>query len=403
MERAPPSNARAEGKDDMRPNYHRSFPLRPLLAAAALAAAPAASFTAAFAVALAVGAPGAQAAQTLVVEGAGNGHGVGMSQEGAKGYAEHGETWQAILAHYYAGTAIGTVPAGTKVKVLMKGKVKSIPLETYVAGVVGAEMPASWPAAALEAQAVASRTYAITDHAGGSRFDVYSDTRSQMFLGTKAQTARTNAAVQATAGQVVTYNGQPAITFFFASSGGETESVQNGFPGAAPEPWLQGVADPWDQGPLHRWTVSMGFHAAAARLRGLVKGAFRGIEVLRRGVSPRILSAYVLGSAGRTEVNGPELAGRLGLDSTWAYFSVKSARGVRQEPDQSAQKTPPPEAPGTGTPPAGAQTEPPAGTTGGAPQSPPGATVPPPSTTGPEGGTNAGAASAGPSGGTVSG
>ena len=50
-------------------------------------------------------------------------------------------------------------------------------------------MPASWPLAALEAQAVASRTYALTDHAGGSRFDVYADTRSQVYLGAKAHTA----------------------------------------------------------------------------------------------------------------------------------------------------------------------------------------------------------------------
>jgi SpoIID/LytB domain protein len=383
MERAPPSNARAEGKNDMRPNYHRFFPLRPLLAAAALVGA------------LGAGTTQAGAQPTLVIGGAGNGHGVGMSQDGAKGYAEHGYQWQAILARYYTGTTIGTVPAGTKVRVLIRGKVKRIPLETYVAGVVGAEMPADWPQAALEAQAVASRTYALTDHAGGSRFDVYSDTRSQVFLGTRAQTARTNAAVAATAGQIVTYNGQPAITYFFASSGGATESVQNGFPGAAPEPWLVGVADPYDQGPLHRWTVSMTFHEAAAALRGLVKGSFRGIEVLRRGYSPRIVSAYVLGSAGRTQVEGPELAGRLGLDSTWAYFSVKTARGVRAEPDLSGQKTPPPETPGTGTPPAGAQTEPPPGASGGASGAPP-------STTGPEGGTNAGAASAGPSGGTVS-
>jgi len=341
----------------MRPNYHRSFPLRPLLAATALVAA------------LGAGTAQARAQPTLVIQGAGNGHGVGMSQEGAKGYAEHGYTWQAILAHYYTGTAIGAVPAETKVRVLLKGKVRKIPLETYVAGVVGAEMPATWPTAALEAQAVASRTYAITDHAGGSRFDVYADTRSQVFLGAKAQTARTNAAVAATAGQVVTYNGQPAITFFFASSGGATESVQNGFPGAAPEPWLVGVADPYDQGPLHSWTVSMSFPTAAARLHGLVKGSFRGIEVLRRGYSPRLLSAYVLGSAGRTQVDGPELAGRLGLDSTWAYFSVKTSGGTRPEPDQSAQKTPPPEAPGTGTPPTGAPTEPPAAA-GGTPPPP---------------------------------
>jgi stage II sporulation protein D len=279
-------------------------------------------------------------ASTLVVSGAGDGHGVGMSQEGALGYAQHGYGYQAILAHYYTGTALGTVAPGTTVRVLLHGKVHRMPLETYVRGVVGAEMPASWPAAALEAQAVASRTYAITDHAGGSRFDVYADTRSQVFVGTKAQTAQTDAAVAATAGQVVTYGGQPAITYFFASSGGETESVQNAWPGSAAEPWLRGVADPFDQGPLHSWTVSIPFAQAAARLRGLVRGSFQGIEVLRRGYSPRIVSAYVLGSAGRTPVTGPQLAGRLGLYDTWAYFSVRTARGTRPEPDVSGYSAP---------------------------------------------------------------
>jgi SpoIID/LytB domain protein len=320
------------------------------------------------------------ASPTLVIQGAGDGHGVGMSQEGALGYAQHGYAYQAILAHYYTGTALGTVPAGTKVRVLMGGKVRAIPLEAYVRGVVGAEMPASWPLAALEAQAVASRTYALTDHAGGARFDVYSDTRSQMYLGTKAQTARTNEAVAATAGEVVTYGGQPAITYYFASSGGATESVQNAFPGAAPEPWLQGVQDPYDQGPLHSWTVSMSFPTAAARLRGLVRGSFRGIEVLRRGYSPRIVSAYVLGSSGRTDVSGPELESRLGLNATWAYFSSRTAHGTQPEPDLSHHTAPA----------SGAEAPAPTG-------APPGALIP----AGPEGGTNAGAATPGPSGGTV--
>jgi stage II sporulation protein D len=314
----------------MRPSYHRYRPHQPLLAilliAVGLASAPAP----------------AGASPTLVIQGAGDGHGVGMSQEGAAGYAQHGYSYQAILAHYYTGTALGTVSQQLEVRVLIGGKVRAIPLEAYVRGVVGAEMPASWPLAALEAQAVASRTYAITNHAGGTRFNVYDDTRSQVYLGTKAQTARTNAAVAATAGQVVTYNGQPAITYYFASSGGETESVQNAFPGATPEPWLRGVQDPYDQGPLHTWTVSMSFATAAARLHGLVRGAFRGIEVLRRGYSPRIVSAYVLGSAANTEVSGPELASRLGLSATWAYFNTRTAHGTQPEPDLSHYASPPP-------------------------------------------------------------
>jgi stage II sporulation protein D len=265
-----------------------------------------------------------------------------MSQEGALGYAQHGYGYAAILAHYYTGTALGSVPASTTVRLLINGKVRKLPLETYVRGVVGAEMPASWPLAALEAQAVASRTYAITDHAGGARFDVFADTRSQLYLGRQAQTAQTEAAVAATAGQVVTYAGKPAITYFFASSGGMTESVQNGFAGATPEPWLQGVADPFDEGAQHTWSVSMSFAAASARLRGLVRGAFRGIEVLKRGYSPRILTANVLGSKGDTQVSGPELEDRLGLYDDWAYFSVRTANGTTAEPDLSHYSAAPP-------------------------------------------------------------
>jgi SpoIID/LytB domain protein len=274
-------------------------------------------------------------ASTLVIDGAGEGHGVGMSQDGALGYAERGWPYMAILSHYYTGTALGQAPPNTVVRVLLHGKVKRVALEAYVRGVVAAEVSSSWPMAALQAQAVASRTYAITAHAGGARFDVYPDTRSQMYLGRAAETARTNAAVAATAGQIVTYAGQPAITYFFAGSGGFTESVQYAFPGASPQPWLVGVLDPYDAGPLHRWTKTLSFRAAASRLSGLVKGSFEGVEVVRRGSSPRIVSAWVLGSKGRTLVGGPELAARLGLYDTWAYFSVKDSHGLRPEPDAS--------------------------------------------------------------------
>ena len=84
-------------------------------------------------------------AATLVIDGAGDGHGVGMSQEGALGYAEHGCSYNEILAHYYTGTALGQAPAGAKVRVLIGSRVKTLPLESYVRGVISAEMPAEWP------------------------------------------------------------------------------------------------------------------------------------------------------------------------------------------------------------------------------------------------------------------
>jgi stage II sporulation protein D len=283
---------------------------------------------------------GAQASaastQELLIEGAGFGHGVGMSQEGALGYAEHGFSYQQILAHYYTGTALGTAPANTKIRVLLGGKVQPVALETYVRGVVSAEVSASWPLAALEAQAVASRTYALTAHAGGTKFDVYSDTRSQVYRGVAAQTPQTNAAVAATAGQIVTYQGQPVATYFFASSGGRTENVEDSFVGSTPEPWLRGVVDQYEpHADHHTWKTALSFAAAAAKLRGLVHGSFEGIEVVKRGFSPRIVSAYVLGSAGRAAISGPALAERLGLYSAWAYFSTREGQSVKPEPDRS--------------------------------------------------------------------
>jgi SpoIID/LytB domain protein len=312
-----------------------------LLATLALAAAPA-------------------SASTLVIEGAGDGHGVGMSQDGSLGYAQHGWSAAQILAHYYTGTTLGQAPANFVVKVLVGARVERVPLERYVRGVVSAEMPSSWPLAALEAQAIASRSYALTTDAGGTRFDVYSDTRSQMYLGAAAETASTNAAVAATAGQVVLYQGKPVTTYYFASSGGMTENIENSFIGAQPEPWLKGVPDSYET-KASDWKLSMSFASATARLSGLVRGSFRGIEVLKRGVSPRIVAAEVLGSRGDTPVSGPELEARLGLDSAWAYFSVKSGTSLRREPDASGQAAFTPTAPESPPPSATAPTTAPQG------------------------------------------
>jgi stage II sporulation protein D len=308
--------------------------------------------------------PTSAGASTLLIEGAGDGHGVGMSQDGALGYAQHGWSYGQILAHYYTATTIGRAPAKDVVKVLEGTRVVRVPLERYVRGVVAAEMPSSWPMAALEAQAIASRTYVLTNDLGGTRFDVYSDTRSQVYGGRAAETAATNAAVTATAGQIVEYGGRPAATYYFASSGGMTEDNENSFLGSTPEPWLRGVSDAYET-KASDWRASISFARAASRLGGLVKGSFRGVEVLARGVSPRIVSAEVLGSGGRSRVSGPELAARLGLKSTWAYFAVKNGASVTREPDLSGQAPftpPPPQAPPAGTPPPSA-----AGPQGGTP------------------------------------
>jgi stage II sporulation protein D len=358
-----------------------------------------------------VAAAAARGASTFYIRGGGDGHGIGMSQYGAYGYALHGAGYQFILAHYYQGTSLGTNDPQQTVRVLLStgsaafsgatavghtrlqaattydvtasadgslqvstaaGKrvgsfaapltvagpaplavpghgsyrgwlefspdgsggvqtVDAVGLDDYVRGVVAAEMPSSWATAALEAQAIAARTYAITTTVGGLGYDLYSDTRSQMYGGVSAETAATDAAVAATSGQIVTYDGQPAVTYFFASSGGHTESIQNVWTGATPEPWLRGVPDPYDGAggdPYHSWGLQMSLSAAAAKLGGLVKGNLLGIQVTRHGASPRIVQAEVVGTRGSRAATGTELQDIFGLSTTDATFTTISTQAT---------------------------------------------------------------------------
>ena len=203
-----------------------------------------------------------------------------------------------------------------------------------------AESPASWPAEALKAQAITARTYAITT-AKSDDFDHYADTRSQVYKGVGIETASTNKAIADTRGQIVTYQGQPVVTYFFSTSGGRTESVENTNLGDEPKPWLKSVEDPYDDvSPRHRWTLKPSKASVAKKLGGLVKGSFKGIRVTKRGESPRIMTAEVVGSRGVTQTDGPTLRARLGLFDTWASFTaIKSVEGRRLGRDGRAAAT----------------------------------------------------------------
>ncbi|MGZ4270584.1 MAG: SpoIID/LytB domain-containing protein [Solirubrobacteraceae bacterium] len=366
---------------------------------------------------LLIAVPGAQAATKLTISGAGFGHGIGMSQFGAYGYALHLTDYRTILAHYYTGTALSQLSSNPDVSVLLQdgrpsirftgalsagdmdldqsktysvaqgsgglvirevggGKVGAtagplqvnapvggavkllgvstpgirdglyrnalvlsaagsrmravnvLDLESYVRGVVSGESPSGWPTEALRAQAVAARTYAITTNAGGGSFSQYADTRSQVYRGVAGETPSTDAAVRDTQGQVVTYNGAPVTTFFFSTSGGETEDIENSFVGSAPKPWLKAVQDPFDSlSPKHRWGPYRYTATQAARKLGhLLKGRFKKIKVLQRGVSPRVVRAQVVGTKGVVNVTGPQLRGAFGLFDTWAYFTSVSTK-----------------------------------------------------------------------------
>ncbi|MGI9539366.1 MAG: SpoIID/LytB domain-containing protein [Miltoncostaeaceae bacterium] len=209
--------------------------------------------------------------------------------------------------------------------------VNRVPLEAYLRGVVPREMPARWgdeAPAALRAQAVAARSYALATRRRGQDFDAYDDVRSQVYGGLAAEDRRADRAVAATRGRVVTHAGRVATTFFFSTSGGRTEDAGNVFGSSAP--YLRSVADPFDRGsPYHRWPDPPSFSPGAlARALGL-GSPVTAVRVLRRGKSPRVVEALVVTRSGaRHTRSGTELRRALGLRDTW-FTVVRQTGGNR--------------------------------------------------------------------------
>ena len=328
----------------------------------------------------------AHASSVVVLTGRGWGHGVGMSQWGAYGYARHGWSWQRILAHYYPGTTLGWA-ANARIRVLLAagqprvsfacpgpievsdvtGRTRSLPagaysvgprlilplgrhhrglalpspvalgcpsapilwngsgyhgtlvvrsdghslavvngvdLEDYLLGVVGSEMPSRWSLDALEAQAVAARSYALATLRPSTFYDLFADTRSQMYEGTAGESANVALAVQRTSGRVLTYQGRIAETFFFSSSGGRTANVRDVWPGDGAIPYLRSVDDPYDvASPHHLW------RAIELEPRRIGGASVR----LVRTPSGRVASVVVGGRA----VGAETFMQRFHLRSTW--------------------------------------------------------------------------------------
>ena len=198
--------------------------------------------------------------------------------------------------------------------------INAVPVDQYVKGVIPNESPASWPQAALRAQAVAARSYALSVQVSGNGFDLYDDTSSQVYDGLDSETVATNLAADSTRGEVLSYGGQIAETYFSACSGGHTESVQNVFFGPA-VPYLVGVPDPYDYYcPLHAWTLRFSGQEISSRLSGYLDGRLEGVEVIQRGSSPRIVWARLYGTGGVTKIRGDQLAAALGGYDRWLTF-----------------------------------------------------------------------------------
>ena len=197
--------------------------------------------------------------------------------------------------------------------------INHVGLEDYIQGVVADEMPHTWPLEALKAQAVAARSYALKSIVKGKPFDLYADVRSQVYGGIAAEEPTSTAAVRATAGRVVTYDGQIATTYYFSTSGGKTANAEDVFGVAVP--YLISRPDPWDKiSPLHRWgPLLLGARTVQAKF-----GAGSRVLDLTSVETPsgRLRSLTVHTVAGSTSVPPSVVRSSLGLRSTWITVGV---------------------------------------------------------------------------------
>lgn len=199
--------------------------------------------------------------------------------------------------------------------------VNVVNIEDYVRSVVPIEMPIDWgddAPAALQVQAVAARSYVIAATGRGAAYDVYDDDRSQTYGGVSAEDPRADRATDSTRNTVLTYDGKVITTYFFSTSGGHTENVENIFPGSPPRPYLVGVPDPWDrESPYHVWPDPPSFTGAGLG-RALGLGPVRSVEILARGVSGRAVRVRFTDRTGRASVRrGIDLRTLLDLRDSW--------------------------------------------------------------------------------------
>jgi SpoIID/LytB domain protein len=202
--------------------------------------------------------------------------------------------------------------------------VNVLDVEEYLLGL--GEVPAGWPLAALRTQAVAARTYALRAVGAGRPlgYDVCDDTRCQVYLGVQGERARTGQATRDTRGQVVTYRGALADTFYSANAGGVTASPGEGFGGTSTSPYLPaGTKAPGEVDP---WKVTATPAEIAARLG--YRGSLTGITIAKKGPSGRAVLVRLDGSAGPMELGGVVFQRRLGLRSN--LLTVRRGTGTAQ-------------------------------------------------------------------------
>jgi stage II sporulation protein D len=211
------------------------------------------------------------------------------------------------------------------------GLVTAIDVDQYLQGVVPLELSPSWPTAALEAQAIVARTYALAHRTLSRPWDVLADDSDQRWGGVDAEAPAATAAIQATRGRVLGYAGGPATVFYSACCGGHTADA-SALWGASPIAYLRGVADGYCvPAPDYRWSRTVPLARALAAFGDRIGGSLTGADLGPPDDSGRPHTVTLHGERDLTLAVGD-------LRRTLGYDSVRSTwlRSLRVDTTQAA-------------------------------------------------------------------
>ncbi|MGL5955265.1 MAG: SpoIID/LytB domain-containing protein [Brevinema sp.] len=220
-----------------------------------------------------------------------------------------------------------TVYRGTVTVHRTKGSlivVNNVDLEEYLMSVVPSEVYRNWNLETLKAQAVAARTYALYEKRSGGFFDVYNDTRSQVYRGVQSEYSATSKAVLETRGQVLTYQGQFIKAYFSSSIGGISAA---GSEIGDHKPYLQPVKSYQAiQNPHKEWAIRVPLKRIQQQYK---TSQITAIEVAQRSSSGRIAQIHIKDASGKTtKIRGDRFRTHIGnnkMKSTRANLQVSSS------------------------------------------------------------------------------
>ncbi len=270
---------------------------------------------------------------SITFSGHGRGHGVGLCMAGVYYRAMRGEEYHDIIRHYYTGVSFSRVSDDMTIWVLCRDNVvREYTLREYLYRLQ--EEPDSWPTQGLRVTMVAARTYALSciargKHAGEGYDICPYGSCCQAFVETIDPATRPHivAAVNDTAGEIITYGGQPIIAAYSSCCGGYTASMEEAW-GGSNQPYLVPVPDDAcavDED--HDWQVTMAWEEIQARLNSnadTAVGTLYGFEVISRWTSGRVKQVRIDGSGGSKTVSGTLFASVLGLQTHFFYLTSQN-------------------------------------------------------------------------------